>query len=623
MRRPDYFSINCFTFTIAALLLGCGMAGPSPQQEGRVDPASQSEMKYLNRGLVEDWTYHHVVFSNPGTLEDAIKNGRGERWERIVSDPRYRMQWVKRYAASEGLTADDTAVLQAPSKVELPVGVFDKKWKEKEGFSRTTLHADWSETLSGANHGVSVDRYPAKYTFAPIGTPDCTNDFVVFAIDANGSSSQGDLVGVNNLYKTTCTTGTVPNVLFSYDVGTGDVQTSPVLSLDGTKVAFVESITGNGSSVGSNFHVLTLDKRGNSGCPSASPCNGAAYNTPVAPGGTLNNAVDTKIRLSGFVTVTRSSPFVDYTNDVAYVGDDNGKLHKFTGVFTGTPAEVTTAPWPFTVVSGVVLGGPIFDSGASQSIFVGGSDGNLYCVKSTGVACSPASISVASGAVPGPVVDSPIVDSSAETVFAAASNLTNSILMQATTVLGSPVRATMGVGGTDLYNGAFDNAYLTSIGTGHMYFCGNLATAGTPVLYRVTFNSSGTMSSANDGNSFQLVNSGNAGTAVDCTPLTEVFNSSQNTDYLFLGVTDHGFSTGTPNCANGTCIMSFALPTSSPFTFPTGAHATGTNATLNLGTHGESGIIVDNDSGLAGASQLYFANRQQSTGVQVSQSALQ
>lgn len=187
---------------------------------------------------------------------------------------------------------------------------------------------------------------------------------------------------------------------------------------------------------------------------------------------------------------------------------------------------------------------------------------------------------------------------------------------------GLSVRATMGADGTDMCNGAFDNAYFTSIGTGHLYFCGNLTNAATPALWRVTFDSSGTMSSTNDGGSFQLVISGNVSKGEDCTPLTEVYNTSQNEDYLFLGVTDNVFSLGTPNCSNETCLMSFALPAFAPFTFPTAANAAATNDTLNLGNRGISGIIIDNVSGAAGASQIYFGNLQQSTAVQASQAAL-
>jgi outer membrane protein assembly factor BamB len=101
--------------------------------------------------------------------------------------------------------------------------------------------------------------------------------------------------------------------------------------------------------------------------------------------------------MSGSVSDTRSSPFVDYQNDIAYVGDDAGKLHKFIGVFMGTPTEAGS-PWPFTVATGVILTGPVFDSGTSQNIFVAGSDGKLYCVNFAGAACSTPSITAGSGA---------------------------------------------------------------------------------------------------------------------------------------------------------------------------------------------------------------------------------
>ena len=552
------------------------------------------------QGIVSDWSSRHVVFSNPGAIQDAMAKGKLDEWQQIVTEPRFRMQTFRR------TFSNGAAAMRAP----LGINPSENAPEPAPYPPIRTLRGDWSVTVSGTtNQSTPIDMFPAKYSFSPIGNPDCTNDFVVFPVTGAGSATHQNITGLNNLYKTTCT-GTVPTVLFSYVVGTGIMRTSPVLSLDGSKVAVVESINN-----GARFHVITLDKRGNAGCPNATPCNGNAYNTPVAPG-THNNAVDTTITLSGGVTVTISSPFMDYKNDIAYVGDNTGKLHKITGVFKGTPTEAG-APWPVTVAAGTTLTGPVVDPGASKNIFVGSSNGNLYCITAAGAACTTASISVAAGTTPGAVLDVPIVDATTQKVFAAASNSTTSILMQATTSLGSPVRAAMGTSGTDLYDGAFDNSYYTSVSTGHMYFCGNLTTAATPTLWRVTFNGTGTMSATNDGNSFQLVRTGFAGTADDCSPLTEVFNTSQGKDYLFVDVRNHGFNTGTPNCANAACLMSFVLPTSG---FPTAANAT---ATTGLGTRGISGIIVDNVSGVTGASQIYFGNLQGSTVVQASQAALQ
>jgi hypothetical protein len=537
------------------------------------------------QGFPEDWSHQHVIFSNPGTLEDAVKNGSLDRWLRIVNDPRYKIQQRKRNSSA--------APVQSAGQIIVGGGLRTKR----------LLHSDWAVQLGpSGNDSVALGMYAAKYTFNPIDSPDCVNDFVVFPINGAGNATQADLVGVNNLYNTTCT-GTVPTVLFAYFVGTGDVQTSPVLSLDGMKLSFVETKTG-----GAIFHVVTLDKSGNAGCPSSPPCNGTAYNAPATPG-VNNSAVDTKLTMTGNVNVAISSPFVDYANDDAYVGDNTGKLHKFTGVFKGTLAEAGS-PWPLTVAA-AILTGPTYDS-VSGKVFVGASDGKLYCVTSTGGLCG--SITVGSGSQPG-IDGPPIVDSTKQTVFSQSETSSNIALVQATTALGSQVTALMGTSpGTRQreYNGAFDHAYFSDVSTGHMYFCGNDST-GNPTLLRFSFNAAGTMNGSADGSSFSL-----ASAATECTPLTEIFNPNQGTggtDYLFVGIFDHGF-TGSPSCGGTTCIASFVLTS----TFPTAAKAT-TNT--NLGNHGMSGFIIDNISGVTGASQLYFGNAQNQTGVQISQSALQ
>lgn len=578
----------------ASLLVACGVTPFAPQEK-------QISSVGASNGVVDDWTHHHVVFSNPGTMENATNNDAYENWHRIVTDPRYRIQWIKRY----GAFSQEAIRSRFPFRPTPP-------GRERVWDTHSVLGGKWSAQIGpgGANGGgVAIDMYPAKYSFAPNAAPSCSGDFVVFGINASGSSSEANVVALTNLYSG-CT-GTVPNYRFGYFVGTGAIRTSTVLSQDGTKLAFVESISG-----GSKFHVLTIGTTGN---------NGSSWSPPVAPctvngtqNCTTNNAVDTYIVMSGGVSDTRSSPFVDYSNDTAYVGDDSGKVHKFTHVFLGTPTEVTTTGWPFTVASGVILTAPVHDA-TSGNVFVGGSNGNLYCINAgaaTAAACSTASVSVASGT--NPVLDAPVLDSTTQTVFAEASNTLHSVLMQATTSLGSVVRVTMGAPGTDLYNGTFDNAYFNSVSSGHMYFCGNAASAATPTLYRVGFNSSGTVNSTNDGNSLQLVATGNTGTNYDCTPLTEVYNGT--TDYLFLGVRNGGFPSA-PNCAYSQCVLSFSLPTS-----PLGAFPTGALAGINPGTNPQyfmSGIIIDNISTtFTGASQIYYSNLGSGQAVQLSQSGL-
>src|SRR5271154_3663549 len=97
VKRPIDFTIS-FQFVTAALLVAWVMP-----------PALAQNQPYLD-GIVDDWTHHHVIFSNPGTEEEAIEKGKLGEWLNIVSDPRYRMQQTRRYSPfAESTFIDATA----------------------------------------------------------------------------------------------------------------------------------------------------------------------------------------------------------------------------------------------------------------------------------------------------------------------------------------------------------------------------------------------------------------------------------------------------------------------------------------------------------------------------------
>jgi hypothetical protein len=113
---------------------------------------------------------------------------------------------------------------------------------------------------------------------------------------------------------------------------------------------------------------------------------------------------------------SNSSPFYLYGGaDTVYVGDNGGKLHEFTGVFSGTPAEVTGDGWPIAVSANVVTS-PVYDS-ASGNIFVADSGGYLSSYKASTAAheMSISKLTYASGTTG--IVDGPLVDSSTEKVY--------------------------------------------------------------------------------------------------------------------------------------------------------------------------------------------------------------
>ena len=603
MNARGSFVRSNFCFAATALLVAVGMT-PAFAQQG---PA---------KGIVSDWSNHHVVFASPGSEMDALMSGKRQEYQSFVSNPRYQTQQIKRSAA----WANRFAAAESSFSESHELG----RVGESESPS---IKRDWAVNMAPAGNGTALGMFPAEYANS-FATASCA-DFVVFPVNAAGTATQPNIVGFDNLYDTTCNSGG-PSVQFAYYLKTGStsgtVQTSPVVSENGQQVAFVDSING-----GSYFYVLTLAKTGTVAAPTQlTTTSGTGY---------------TAIALDHAPSVTRSSPYVDYTHHVAYVGDDNGYLHKIQNVFNGsTPSEVTTGGWPVQPAGAVTtLTGPVLDS-TSGNIFVGAGNGNIYCVvASTAKACTTASVDVSGGGTAvgdasGSVLDAPIVVSNGTSgwVFSEAvattctetfdgncfATSTESVLTQvtisSTTGLGTVVRTTdMGDGGTDLRNGDFDNSYYNgTFSSGHMYFCGNQTASSRPTLYRVGFNSSGTMNTTNDGNSFELVTAtgGGAGTGEDCTPLTEVFNGT--TDYVFLGVKNHGFTTGTTNCGGTACIMGFDITSG----FPTTAHAT---FTTNLGTDGTSGIVIDNVSTTKGASQIYFGNLENGDATQASQGGLQ
>src|SRR5204863_3157575 len=122
-------------------------------------------------------------------------------------------------------------------------------------------------------------------------------------------------------------------------------------------------------------------------------------------------------------------------------------------------------------------------------------------------------------------------------VFAGANTFpANAVVIQADTALTAGSKVTVDVGqssGTQVHAGTFDNNYFNSLSTGGLYVCGKNSGNNNPALYRIGFDGSGNLNPSIKAGPLQLA------TAVgECSPLSEIFNSSQagGTDWLFAGV---------------------------------------------------------------------------------------
>src|SRR5579862_1708999 len=99
------------------------------------------------RGVPEDWTHHHLIFSNPGSAEDALRNGNLDEYYKITADSRYKIQQLKRGVSHPALVtagelAPRTDLIGITKPVPIPVSV-----KRPLG----TLKRDWSMSYGGGS----------------------------------------------------------------------------------------------------------------------------------------------------------------------------------------------------------------------------------------------------------------------------------------------------------------------------------------------------------------------------------------------------------------------------------------------------------------------------------------
>ena len=489
------------------------------------------------QGLPTDWTHQHVIFSEPGTVEQAA---------RVANEPRYWQQWVRRHVVRV-LSAESNRIAFAP-----------------------TSRGDWSVRM-GNNATVGAGNFPAKFSFS-VTTANCASapkpDYVVFSTGLQSAAATASIIAVDNLYSG-CASGTVPTIYWAYNTTTaaaGTVKTSPVLSANGSQIAFVQTSGTNGT-------LILLKWKANNGTLAApvAPSNVAAgsYFTCTAPCMTTF-----PLKTSGGTATddTTSSVYYDYTNDIAWVGDSSGLLHKFTPVFKATPAEVTSAPWPVAADSThpSALTSPVYDH-VSNNVFVGDVAGYVSAVNAiTGAATVSARVENSTVGI----VASPILDQTAQKIYVFAANNGGtgcagspcaSVFQFSTTFSSGATGSQTRLGASNanpnpMYAGAFDSAYYKSTNaTGNLYGCGH--TGGNPILYQIPI-TAGVMPAGGVVMSSTTVNGSNAA----CSPVTDIVNpnlAGGAEERIFVSPQNNGRPTA---CGGKGCAESFIVTPWQPST---------------------------------------------------------
>lgn len=539
-------------------------------------------------GLPQDWSQQHFVFTERGDRRASLSE---------LVNPRAIIARLARARA------------RASFRDSLGGG---GKWNRP--VARKKPHVDWAVDLGAT---MTPNTYPAKYSFDINATPDCVNDYVVYGLNTAGIASQANLIGLNYLYSggtdgicnNLAGNGTSAKVYWAYAVPNA-IQTSTVISLDGTKIAFLESGTP------ATFHVLAW--KANDGAVAAPTTPTPTSSAPVSGTGEMTSL---SLSLCGGFPSTVSSPYVDYGNDVAYIANDNGCLFRIKDVFCTTATCISNPVAPSfdlvwggtgvrTLLTGTQLGSPVYDS-VSDNIFVGSTDGRFFGINATTQQLTPGA-GGQPGAGPFPSATDFLVDSYDGFVYLYLPNASgigisgDAVVLQYSTANTSSLHYTrVGSGLVDkgpVYTGAFNDAYFTNSNpaTWYYYVCNYASGAGStaPVLYRVSFDVSRFVAALPSPATVNL----NGGAADQCASSLLEFKGNDNVDRLFYSLVTGG-TVNYVDISGATPAMGPATPVSS------------------LG--GTTGIVVDNISTAGQASSIYYMQLGGTNAVKLTQAALQ
>ena len=194
--------------------------------------------------------------------------------------------------------------------------------------------SDWVFDI-GAN-GPASD-LPATLTSGI--TPDCVNDYVTFTIHAQGTSTQANVVILNNLYVNNggsgfCS-GTAPQVVAAYNVGTstaGNYLGAPWPSNDGTEILVLEKgLAGTGTPA--KLHLITIGTGGGTVAAPISPPTETVLSYTAGRGACASG-------LSGAPSL--KDIVIWSTSGNLYAGDENGRIYKITNAFTAPAVAYCT-----------------------------------------------------------------------------------------------------------------------------------------------------------------------------------------------------------------------------------------------------------------------------------------
>jgi hypothetical protein len=594
-------------------------------------------------GGPQDWSHRHVIYTLNGSIAQMMLLREDPRFIDSLYR-RYSQEHRKELAAAVGLKlaeSNQDQLEDADWDTGLnDIGVNEEQldqgfkpfviWDPMRPISRANSKrskVDWSMSL-GPTGGTSYGESPAIYT-ANYSSPSCTADFAVYTINAAPTvAKQANLVGLTNLYSDSAgagfCSGTAPTFLFSYAIGTGGSALSPVPSLDGTKIAWIE----NRTATTSYLHVTEWVAN-----------QGETATAPVAVTGTFSNGACTPTTASCDFSVeytaftypgcstahiagnSHSDLYVDYASNTGFLSANNGLLYHISNIFSSTANPVVDFCIPvnttFETAPSGAMSGPVYDPILNE-VFLTDSE-KIYAYSVNTAATNPNFSSAATPYTfgntgsnynyptgPGPLLD---MFNGYLYVFSTYDAAGKTSVTQIATSLASGTAVELGPKNTDadplLFYGAFDNNYYNNgpkNALSTLYSCGTDQTnTNRQDLFSISFIASSGIVNTTPAMSYNTNVNPGAATGL-CSPITEFYDGTN--DRIFVGMGQPGSATGSNVVTMWNVNTRLTNTSGTGGTMPTYA----AEATGYLG--GASGIAADNNSGDSEAESIYFSTEQ-------------
>ena len=302
--------------------------------------------------VVDDWSFHRLLFSSPGTFADALRNGTTARWYQIVNDPRYQMQ-QKRLSLSPAVQAQtaNPSAKKDWSEALTSTGVAATLTGVVGTLSSSTISSSSTLTVDGVTFKASPptsETATIKFgSSGPANTSSVTIGSVTYVFETSsiGSApssgcqvySAAGSTGATNLYDAITLTGTQAGTTYRCASSITTANSAVTVSLSSSTISLMAEIAGSTgftfSDTGTTHFSTFSDTAGTDGATSSTAFaywSGSNYVSSATLATNIATAVNDNATVNAVLKAAANTPASDDVTFTAKIAGVSGNGYQVT-----------------------------------------------------------------------------------------------------------------------------------------------------------------------------------------------------------------------------------------------------------------------------------------------------